>query len=76
MIEPLTVAKLVLTSKQSDHPADRIIDLRRQFSFPNRNIYGYSNDVLLKGIFFAENKILAVDISIWLNQAVKGFRDR
>ncbi|XP_023346371.1 DNA repair protein complementing XP-G cells homolog [Eurytemora carolleeae] len=23
-----------------------------------------------------ENKILAVDISIWLNQAVKGFRDR
>jgi hypothetical protein len=23
-----------------------------------------------------ENKILAVDISIWLNQAAKGFRDR
>ena len=23
-----------------------------------------------------ENKVLAVDISIWLNQAVKGFRDK
>ena len=23
-----------------------------------------------------ENKVLAIDISIWLNQAVKGFRDK
>ena len=23
-----------------------------------------------------ENKVLAVDVSIWLNQAVKGFRDK